>query len=106
MCRVAKLVQLHDQGLLITESSRITITYNLRNRSQTLLLPMIPVDVDFWVKALFVAQGVLKILSTLSVRDESVGDGCDFTQVGGAHQGRPLIHQFLSLLLQCVWAVV
>lgn len=104
--QVAELHRLHDQGLLINERSRITIAYGLRDRGKTLVLPMSPADVDFLFKSLFVAQGLLTILSTLFVKDESVGDEWDCVKVGEATRERPLMYRCFSFLLQCLRAIV
>ena len=67
---------------------------------------MTPVDVVTWVKCLFVAHGLLRILSALSVRDETVGGAHDRVHIGGPGGEQHLIVRFLScVLLYLGWVV-
>ena len=103
---LAELLQLHERGLLIAHSSRIAIAYNLRDHGKALILPMTQVDVDIWIKALFVAHGLLKILSILSMTDERVGGERFCVYIGGPIRERHFILRFLSCLLLWIRYVV
>lgn len=99
-------MQLYERGLLTAHSSRVAIAYNLRDHGESLIVPMTPVDVDIWLKALFVAHGLLGILSTLSVRDEAVGGKCNCVHIGRSGQERHFILRLLSFLFLCLRYVV